>query len=57
MDSEDEAAGDLTEEQAADLAAIRARKRVLVGEHRSKKNSHRNQVGRRDGGVVNTSPN
>ncbi|PNW77981.1 hypothetical protein CHLRE_10g459500v5 [Chlamydomonas reinhardtii] len=44
MDSEDEAAGDLTEEQAADLAAIRARKRVLVGEHRSKKNSHRNQA-------------
>lgn len=34
----------LTEDQQADLDAIRARKRVLVSEHRSKKNSHRNQA-------------
>ncbi|KAG2496998.1 hypothetical protein HYH03_005003 [Edaphochlamys debaryana] len=42
--SDDEDEEDLTEEQAADLQAIRARKRVLVAEHRSKKNSHRNHA-------------
>ncbi|GLC36542.1 hypothetical protein PLESTM_000458200 [Pleodorina starrii] len=42
MDDEDDEG--LTEEQQQDLKAIRARKRVLVGEHRSKKNSHRNQA-------------
>ncbi|GLI62245.1 hypothetical protein VaNZ11_004840 [Volvox africanus] len=41
MEDDDEG---LTEEQQEDLRAIRARKRVLVGEHRSKKNSHRNQA-------------
>ncbi|GIL62619.1 hypothetical protein Vafri_16810 [Volvox africanus] len=41
---EDEDDEGLTEEQQEDLKAIRARKRVLVSEHRSKKNSHRNQA-------------
>ncbi|EFJ51403.1 hypothetical protein VOLCADRAFT_57006 [Volvox carteri f. nagariensis] len=44
MDDDDEEEDGLTVEQQEDLKAIRARKKVLVGEHRSKKNSHRNQA-------------